>query len=115
MAITGHFVGDGAEISSEEIPIWRESIPEGNYWMGEGRNYLRNLTKEDIIWMLQRIPRARRDYLDAVNPERAEYVRLANVPLVSGSSVDTVSRGIGHPQQSIKFLWETCRGICPTP
>ena len=115
MSLSGNFPEDGDAVEVEEIPIWRETIPEGNYWGEEGRNYLLTLTKEQVIWMLQRIPRAKRDYLDAVNPSRTDYTELVNLPMVDQFNGDKMSAGVRRTPQSIKFLWETSRGVCPFP
>jgi len=113
MSLSGNFPENGTSVSTEEVEIWREDIPEGNYWIQEGRNYLRTLTKDDVIWMLQRIPKARKDYLEAVNPEREDYVRLANVPLVNHYDPDKMNKGLNRTPQSIEFLWKECKGVWP--
>jgi hypothetical protein len=97
-------------------PIWRDVIPAGNYWIESGRNYLNTLTKDDIIFHISRIDRARRDYAKAANPKNTEYFTLVNVPRVNEVDYSDISRrGINNTLSSIDFLWNKSKGIVPFP
>jgi len=115
MSINGSFPEEGSAVEIEEIPIWKDSVPRSNFWGEEGMNYLLTLTKEDISYMLRRIPRARRDYLKAVNPARTDYTQLLNIPGVEHYNGDKMAAGLRRTPETIEYLWGICKGVCPFP
>jgi hypothetical protein len=65
--------------------------------------------------MLEHVPEARNDYLNAINPKRPDFTVLINIPLVQLNPDEGAAAHISGMRSTASFLHGTCHGIVPYP
>jgi hypothetical protein len=113
MALIGNFLSEGTLTTAQEESVWRDTVPDTNYWMGSGRIYMESLSMDNIIFILERVPLARNDYLDAVNPKRPDYVALINTPMTQAFPETDFASKLNNQSGSVQFFHGVCKGIVP--
>ena len=119
MTLEGNIPSDSTENSLTGTTVtskWRTVIPDGNWWMLEGRNYLESLDKDQICFILERNQMARLHYLDAIDPNNAEYTILINIPMLADRPDEDSAKQINN-SSGVKdsALYTVFRGVCPFP